>query len=189
MKKLLILIFVILAQTGLAQNPPVSVLSQKWYEWTDNPVFREPSPFSATQSDIPNNNLPNNRTTGGFRKYFVYEAVIKNETDKKIIGLTWDYVIYAPNRKTEQSRQTFFFTDAVKKQKKKTLTGRKISPPGRTINAKDYEEKDLKPLEQVEIKCLLFDDKTTWKPIGATNQACEKLQQSIQRKEQFKKRH
>jgi hypothetical protein len=191
MKKLIVIFVILISQTGLAQNPPVSVISQKWYEVVEYRISQDSSPYSASQSQLPSaDNFPSSiRSTGGIKtnRHFVYETVIKNETDKKIIGLAWDFVIFTPDGKTEEERQQFVFISHLRKFKKVKLEGKTVTPPARVINAKNYEEKDLKPIQLTEVKCVVFEDKTTWKRDGTDEKVCEDLRLKIRQKGKSKK--
>jgi hypothetical protein len=191
MKKLIVILSFLIFDSVLAQNRPVSVISQKWYEVVDYQFLHDSSPYSASQSQLPTpDNFPSNsKPTGGIKtnRHFVYETVIKNETDKKIIGLAWDFVIFTPDGKTEEERQQFVFISHLRKFKKVKLEGKTVTPPARVINAKNYEEKDLKPIQLTEVKCVVFEDKTTWKRDGTDEKVCEDLRLKIRQKGKSKK--
>jgi hypothetical protein len=187
MKNFFFLIVVLAVHTIFAQNQPVTVLSQKWSQKVDMRIINENNPFNASNSDITfgTNTTINRENVGrvGTNKYFAYEAAIKNDSDKKIIGLAWDYVFYDNTGKVEKARKKFNFTQTIKKDKKETLVGTTNNPHDLVLNAKDYENKTIKPQEAVEVNCVIFEDQTTWKRTGIDEKICEDLRIKIKNRE------
>lgn len=194
MIRIYLFIIVLAFQTTFSQNQPVTVLSNKWYEKVNMGILNESDPFSAANSEISlgANNSPNRQSVGGVRtdKYFVYEMVLKNESNQNIIGIAWDYVFLDSQGKVERTRKNFnYFRQKIKKNKKATLIGRTSNPPNLVLNAKDYENSETKPKEVIEINCIVFEDKTTWKRPGVDEKVCENLRFQMRNQEKRLKRY
>lgn len=183
MKGLLFLIIFLVFQTVFSQNEPVTVLKQKWYERVNMRLSNGNDPFSAANSGIDmgaNNSTPrqtiNNVSTN---KSFVYETVIRNNSDKNIIGLAWDYVFFDSQGKVEKARKNFVYLQKIKKNKKETLFGNTSNPANIILDAKDYENPEAKPKEIAEIRCVVFEDKTSWKRSEVDEKVCMDLLKQI----------
>lgn len=194
MKALLFLFLVLVSQTAFSQNQPITVLNSKWYEKVDMRIIQGNEPFSAANSEIPTfpDSSNSRQTVGGVRtdKYFVYEMTFKNESNQNIIGIAWDYVFFDSEGKIEKTRKKFnFFNRKIKKNRKETLIGSTTNPPELVLNAKDYKNVESKLKELVEINCVVFEDKTTWKRDGVDEKVCEELRIQIKKREERLKKY
>jgi hypothetical protein len=193
MKRIFFIIFVLAFQTAFSQDPPVTVLSQKWSEQQDLRIVHANDPFSAANAEIPtgaNTSSPRQSVSGiNSNKYFEYKTVIRNESKQNIFGLSWDYVFYDPAGAVEKSRKKFVLARRIKPQKKETLLGKTTNPPDLVLNAKDFEKGNPKYQEKVEITCVVFEDRTTWKPAGTDEKVCEELKKAIKDREGRLRKH
>lgn len=185
MKILVIFLLLIGSQIVFAQDSPVSVLGQRWYEKTQISVSRENDQFGAAQSGISTDPrlVSTQQTISGAasEKFFIYEAVVKNVSNKKIIGVAWDYVFYESESGIEKSRKDFTYVKALKKNKIQNLIRKRTNPPQSILDVKDLEDEKKKILEKVEITCVVFEDRTTWKRPGIKEEVCENLRIEIKR--------
>lgn len=185
MKLAVVFLILLGLQTVFAQDSPVSVLGQRWYEKTQISVSRENDQFDAAQSGISTDSRlgSTQQTISGAKseKFFIYEAVVKNVSNKRIIGLAWYYVFYESESGIEKFRKDFIYLKVIKKNKIKNLVRKRTNPPQPILDAKDLEDEKKKILEKVEITCVVFEDRTTWKRSHVKEEVCENLRSEIKR--------
>jgi hypothetical protein len=188
MKKCLFIILVFAFQSAYSQNPPVTVLTYRWFELIEKQIIQADDPFSS-RSGLPGTPPPPQRVVGvKTDKYFVYEVVVKNESNQNILGITLDYVFLASDGKAEKARKKFsFFHRRIKKNKKQTLIQKTKNPHDLVLDAKDYENETPGLREVVEINCVVFEDRTTWKRPEVDEKVCEDLRIKITREQRLKK--
>jgi predicted Holliday junction resolvase-like endonuclease len=96
---------------------------------------------------------------------YVYEAKFKNNAEKEIQTIAWDYVFFDPNTKQEVGRRQFVSKTSIKAGKTKTLTMRSPTPPTETVDAAKSDKNHREQYsEQIVIQRIEYKDGTTWKP-------------------------
>lgn len=124
------------------------------------------------------------------KKFFVYEAVLKNETERKIKGIAWHYVFSDLENKNIIERHKFTYLRKVGKGKKVTLQEKSQSPPTNLVSANELKKDVRSPFfESVEVKCIVFSDNEIWKSKDTPNSECEELFRLVKQREDFIKTH
>ena len=170
--------------------PKITVIKQKWSERID---FREIYGIDvfSTRNSVPQITQENpTAKSWKVNKYFLYEAVLKNETDKNIIAILCNYVFYDPVNQTELGRHRLSLPITKwKKGKDMVIYGKTTKPPTETIDIdKIGDKKRLGLIEMVEIRCLIFEDKTYWQNALVTDSECKDYLSATLRYQEFKKR-
>lgn len=111
----------------------------------------------------------------------VYSVKIKNTGAKKITGVVWDYVFIGLRDEKELARVRFGTKTKVSPGGSTTLEGTLRAPPhspnARVVRAEDIgKEGDRKYREEVEVKCVLYEDGTWWRQKGVTEEGCVRLE-------------
>lgn len=174
------------AQNVSADNemPNISVEKLKWDKRIKFPsaigVFNSTSPPPAgSPTDRPveeRNPIP----PGGLPVYYVYQAVFKNTGEKKIKGLVWDYVFVDIESKQELKRHQFYSYESISRNKSVKIQGESFAPPSQIASAKGLEKDRRSPYtEQIEIKCIIYADNSTWKHSETNEMVCENLRRLI----------
>ena len=135
--------------------PNVTVLSRKWsktviVQVTDRPDY---DVIPAPSRSSPPSSQP--RTLQSTR--YVYEARVRNTSDKDIRAMRWDYVFTDPETEGEVDRRRFYSTVTIHPNHEKTLEGYTRSAPTATVSATAV------PSERVVIECITLSDGSTWR--------------------------
>lgn len=169
---MLILTFPSASQTAPPTGSGVTVLSSRWYpseitRW-GKPVVTgvpEPPPGATTVKlpDVYRQDL-----------YFFYETIVRNDTGKAIISIAWDHVFYDTQNDKVISRIPLT-NGGERLDKGKTLLLKKArrSPPTLTVKANETAQENQKNIwQKIEIKCVVFSDRTNWLAEGIKPEQC-----------------
>lgn len=168
----------------------VEVIEKKWRVLVRNPALDE-DPFRAVdehnqaerdrietmrQNEIlakqgKPQGLPPNRTRPIDAKprdpwtSYVYEVKFKNNGQKAIRTITWEYVFSEPETKQELGRRQFISKANIDPGKTKTLISNSGAPPTDTINAARADKKLRDQFaEQIVIQKIEYVDGSIWQP-------------------------
>lgn len=163
---------------GNIDSPKLIVLGQKWKRENSVTLIPNKSPINEIEPDKINSASPSLDYVKA--KYFLYETTVSNQTGKSIKGFSWDYIFYDSKTKTELKRHQFFYSSKIKKNKKVTVKIMSQTPPANLINAGDYgKDSQSQYIEEIQLTCIVFDDKTIWYPPNLTISACKDLKSLI----------
>lgn len=94
---------------------------------------------------------------------YFYEIKIKNNGQKEIRAIVWDYVFFEPGTQREVGRRQFISKESVDPGKTKTLIIRSTLPPTDTIEASKSDKKPRNQYsEQIIISAIEYQDGSIW---------------------------
>lgn len=158
------------AQDGSANHAPpgLVILKLKWSREVQAPRFGDRSLYDAstgaTGDLFSTRDRPGMIALGGRLPYiYSYSAKIRNDSEKQIKGIIWEYVLNEPGGKQELGRHKFFSFEKVGANKSATLHGRSPVSPSKIVSAAGLEKDQRSPYdERVEIMCVSYADGTLW---------------------------
>jgi hypothetical protein len=186
--------------------PPVEVLKLKWEKQARLPrnfdpsiiptggAFNDPGSMGSSSSVGSGNSGDGSRnsssrptsttlanfpaTPGRLPVFYVYSMKIRNDGEKQIDGIAWDYLLLDPQSGVELGRHQFVSYVKTPSGGTATLKGQARTAPIRIVEAPNSEKRRVRPIERVAIQCVLFSDDTTWRnPFGRPG-ICEFLKNS-----------
>jgi hypothetical protein len=195
---LFLLSFGISAQTVTSPSQPdLTILKKQWYKEFNSPAF-EKSPFAgAEEMQQLNRNrravrivnqrrsqrgLPPLRTPTSAPQteqgntdspdIYTYKLKVKNNGNKQIKLLIWDYVFYEPGTTNEVGRIQFEYAINIGTGKTKDLAISTEIAPSKTINVKATGKKLRDQYsDQIVIQSIEYSDGSIWNNAeGARNQ-------------------
>lgn len=103
---------------------------------------------------------------------YVYEVKVKNNSDKAIQSLVWDYVFSEPGTEKEIGRRRFISRINIASGKTKNLLVRTAYPPTGAINAKSADKKLREQYaEKIVIQQIQYADGSNWQaPVAPTKE-------------------
>jgi hypothetical protein len=160
--------------------PRVTIVKYKWQRIGAGPTLD--ASFKA-ESDSPNGSTSDPNTpaqASGISDrdipFFMYSVEVKNEGNKSIKAILWDYLIIDGSSKEELGRHEFVSFEKVSRNSVKTLTVRSRVTPSRIVTVQDSPPTaNSTVVEQVMLKCVVYDDGTVWQQSPAWEQGCEAL--------------
>jgi hypothetical protein len=176
------------AQTAVDGPTPAGVtpLKLSWEHRVQLPGWDQ-SPFSAANNsvyDASSSSAPRPGQSplgsltrfGERRQFFEYALKLRNDGEKPIRGVTWEYQFLDPGSKEVLGHHRFFSYRKVGSHKTATLVGRSPSAPTKIVTVTGLEKDKQAPFdERVQIKCVLYKDGSVWKHPAATDSDCERL--------------
>ncbi len=133
-----------------SRNPAVRDLEDRQMRQQQRRLSRPTDPrTSSGESAIP-------RGGTGYR----YSVELRNDAQKKVKLVEWDYVFVEPGTNRELLRHRFASKEDIKTGKSKKVTVERVEAPYAVIDAKGLEEGN--PGEKVEIMRVVYDDGTVW---------------------------
>jgi len=183
-------------------SPPLEVLKLKWEKQvrlprnfdpsiiTTGTTFSDPAartiptnPADATRAATSarsaaagsNNSFP--ATPAGMPVYYVYLLKMRNDAEKEIEGIAWDYLFLDPNTGAELARHQFLSYVKTGHLHAATLQAQTRTPPIRILRATGQKAQP-RPIERAEIQCILYTDDTVWRNRFGRQGTCEFLKNS-----------
>lgn len=172
--------------------PGVTVVQKKWRAEIRNPALEE-DPFRASNERAqeerdqrdnirenavrtrlglppvpPPNRTPQPETEKRERVstvyiVYIYEVKVRNDGEKAIRALDWEYVFYEPGTEQEVGRRRFVSKLNISPGKAKSLVIRSASPPTGSINAAKVGKKPRDQYtEQIVINRIEYADGSVW---------------------------
>ncbi len=193
------------AQDSNTLSPPLEVLKLKWEKQVrlprnfdpsiipTGPAFNDPSRSISntpmTASNGAGTGTPAARTAGSNSSafpatpgrlpvYYVYSLKIRNDAEKQIEGIAWDYLFLDPNTGAELARHQFLSYAKTPPLHSATLQAQNRTPPIRAVRASAEKQAQTRPIERAEIQCVLFTDDTVWRNRYGRKGTCEFLKNS-----------
>ncbi len=184
-------------------SPPLEVLKLKWEKQVRLPRNFDPSiiPTGTTFNDpgrsvtmtsagtaaagagtgtppartAGSNSTPFPATPGRLPVYYVYSLKIRNDAEKQIEGIAWDYLFLDPNTGAELARHQFLSYAKTPASHAVTLQAQTRTPPIRIVRANTDQKTRTRPIERADIQCVLFTDDTVWRNRFGRKGTCEFL--------------
>jgi len=95
---------------------------------------------------------------------YTYELKIKNNGEKTIRAIAWEYVFYEPNTEVVVGQRKFTSKVGISPGKTKNIIAHSASPPTETINATKAGDKSPELyFEQIIIQSIEYEDGSVWK--------------------------
>jgi hypothetical protein len=188
--KMVSILFYFLAVTAPAQNPPkyetppgVTVGKHRWQTVANGPGVdssfkaESDSPGGANLSD-PNSSSPDSGSPQRNSPSFMYSVEIKNDGNKSIKAVLWDYLITDSKTGEELGRHQFANVERIGRNAAKTLTVRSRVSPTQVVTVQASPSADKSAgIERVIFTCVVYDDETLWSQPGTAEGTCEALRQ------------
>ena len=118
---------------------------------SETATFREEeAKAKARQSDLP---------LDGYR----YKVTLRNDGNRTIKSVDWDYIFIDPTTGQEAARHQFTSDEIIKPGKSKEVSVLYLIPPVKTVNVKMLDKKNpLRFEDRVVIARVIFSDGSTW---------------------------
>jgi hypothetical protein len=150
-----------------------------------DPASKAPAslPGSGVEATRPPSSNPNTSvdsdtffpaTPGRLPVFYIYSMTIKNEGDKGIVGVAWDYVFIDQGARTEVGRHEFMNYKKIGAGGVGVLENPLRSPPTRVVKSNQDKPKAAL-VQRATIECILFADETSWRNPQAGPDICKLL--------------
>jgi len=104
------------------------------------------------------------RAASSYLVRYTYELKIKNNGEKKIRAILWEYVFFEPNTEIIVGQRQFINKVSISPGKTKNIVVYSASPPTETINETKAGEKSREQYsEQIIIQSIEYEDGSVWK--------------------------
>jgi len=114
----------------------------------------------------PRRNLSERPVSSNFARYS-YELKIKNNGEKKIRAIVWEYVFFEPNTEVIVGQRQFINKVSISPGKTKKIVVYSASPPTETVNAAKAGDKSREQYsEQIIIQSIEYEDGSLWKAVN-----------------------
>jgi hypothetical protein len=186
MKLFGLLLICLTALTGLGQDrpadetpPEIKILKYRWQKMGPGPSV---DPAMKAESDSPGGDSSDQSDSASFveRPGFLYTVELRNEGDKSIKAVRWDYIIIDSKTHVELGRHEFENFETVGRKKTKALTAKSRLSPTPVVRIQTAGA-DKTMVERVVIKCVVYDDGTLWQKRGLTESVCDALRRRAQK--------
>ena len=103
------------------------------------------------------------RQTAPPRDGYRYKVTLRNDGQKVIKSIDWDYLFIDPLTRQEMAHHQFASDDTIKPGKSKQISVLYLVPPVKTISAAMLSKKEPTPFEeQVVLVRVLYSDGSVW---------------------------
>jgi len=97
------------------------------------------------------------------RLQFLYKLKLRNEGEKTIRAIEWEYIFIDRATQSEVARHQFLSEEKVRPGKRKTLIEYSTSPPTKVISVTALSQPDgYRFIERVVIKRVIYKDGSVW---------------------------
>lgn len=97
------------------------------------------------------------------RDGYRYKVTLRNEGDKTIKSIDWDYYFIDPTSNQELARHQFTSDETIKPGKSKEVTVLYLKPPVKTVDARSLKKKEKEAfVGRVVVARLQFSDGSVW---------------------------
>lgn len=97
------------------------------------------------------------------RYVFHYKVSVKNNTDKTIKSIDWDYVFFSANTQSEAGRLEFTSEEKIGPGKSKEINVMARKPPAKTISVYALDKRERQGLDgEIVIVRVEYTDGTVW---------------------------
>ena len=104
------------------------------------------------------------------RYVFNYKVSIRNNSDKTIKSIDWDYVFFSANTQSEAGRLEFASDEKIGPGKNKELNVMARKPPAQTISVYALDKREQQGLDgQIVIVRVEYTDGSVWQRPQTTN--------------------
>jgi hypothetical protein len=187
------------AQAGASTRPPHGLVILK-LTWSRETSFAASRPPANEVSLPPRRDNPNADPIDKLRgatsvsrrepghPFYVYSLKVRNESAKNVRGVYWDYVASDRDSGAELNRRPSIHIQKVGRGEVATLRTEYPSPPTNVVTPGGLEKDERSPFtSSADIRCVLYDDGTTWQAEGGEKQ-CAELREADERTRQRKAR-
>lgn len=130
-------------------------------------VLREKAGQARIPPTLPNQLSSEPVTPAPNKPVYVYEFEVRNLGAKKILNLTWDFVLVDPDSKLEVGSHRFTTKTNISSGKSKKLIGTSYSPPTQVVDAsKAGSQLKGHYKENVVIHRIDFEDGSSWQRVN-----------------------
>ena len=104
------------------------------------------------------------RAVSNYLARYIYELKVKNNGEKAIRTIVWEYVFFEPGTEVIVGQRQFVSKVSISPCKTKNIVARSASPPTETINATKAPGKSREQYsEQIVIQTIEYEDGSLWK--------------------------
>ncbi len=167
------------AQSG--ETPPgITIRKYKWQQVGPGPSV---DPSWKAESDSTSSGSSSSEESSSFVErrgpFFVYSLEVQNNGSKPIKAVRWNYIIFDTKTNEELGTHEFETFEKVAPNKAKSLTAKSRLTPTRVVPVQVTDKSAT--TEQVQIKCVLYEDGSLWQASGTIAPVCEALRQRAQK--------
>ena len=162
------------------ETPPgVTIRRYKWQQVGLGPSV---DPSWKAESDSTSSSTSSSEDSSSFVErrgpFFVYSLEIQNDGGKPIKAIRWNYIIFDSKTNEELGTHEFESFEKVGRNKAKSLTAKSRVTPTRVVPIQATPASAT--IEQVVIKCVLYEDGTMWQASKTDQPVCEALRRRAQ---------
>ena len=130
------------------------------------PIFDQPQPGRNPNSNDPFQQMQQatHRLATRVEGYY-YSATIRNDGDKPVKAVIWDYTIATAGEQSSLTHHQFFSRIDIRPGKHKEIYKFAVTPPTRTVTANKGEARFI---EMVVVKAVQYKDGSVWKSAPAS---------------------
>ncbi|MBA4122260.1 MAG: hypothetical protein H0X72_07335 [Acidobacteria bacterium] len=104
------------------------------------------------------------RAVSNYVTRYIYELKIKNNGEKTIRAILWEYVFFEPGTEAIVGQRQFISKVSISPGKTKNIVAHSASPPTETIDATKAGDKSRELYsEQIVIQSIEYEDGSLWK--------------------------
>jgi hypothetical protein len=103
-------------------------------------------------------------SSGDRSNTFVYQIRLRNDGERTVKYIEWDYVFLDPATREEVGRHSFISTTDLRPSQTSNISVKRVSPPARTVRAVSEERNANSYTEFVVINRVRFADGSQWVP-------------------------
>ena len=112
---------------------------------------------------------------------YVYQLRIRNDGERRVESVDWEYLFRDPDTKKELGRHRFISTRRAKPGETLTLAAPSPSPPSRVVSAAALDKKRRPFEESVVVRCVAYADGAFARREGAPETDCDGLREAAAR--------
>lgn len=183
---LCVFLFTVCAIASLAQEmqngdapPGVSIRKYRWQQVGPGPSV---DPSWKAESDSASSGSSSTSSTDDSPSFverrgpfFIYSLEIQNDGSKPIKAIRWNYIIFDSKTHEELGTHEFENFEKVGRNKLRSLRAKSRLSPTRVVPIQVTDKSAT--IEQVVIKCVVYEDGTMWQASGKDQPVCEALRQ------------
>ena len=162
------------------ETPPgVTIRKYKWQQVGSGPSV---DPSLKAESDSTSGSSSGSDDSPSFVEKrgpsFIYSIELQNDGGKPIKAIRWNYIIFDSKTKEELGTHEFESFEKVGRNKLKSLTAKSRVSPTRVVPIQATTTSAT--IEQVVIKCVMYEDGTMWQASRTDQPVCEALRRRAQ---------
>src|SRR5437764_11317195 len=173
---------------GVAKDETPAGITIRKYKWekvgpgpTVDSTFKAETDSPGGESSDPNTPAQASGIKDRNAPFFLYSLELKNDGNKAIKAILWNYLIIDSATNEELGRHEFVSFEKVGSNAVRALTVRSRLTPSRIVTVQGSQPSTTTTVERVILKCEVYDVGTLCQQPGMTLQNCDPLRRRVQR--------